>query len=60
MILNHNLSYDLPYVTMSTTFVILSKLALPVIDLLGVFVLVFVLRNVDFIHKYGCQKLLYV
>ncbi len=60
MILNHNLSYDLPYVTMSTTFVILSKLALPVIDLLGVFVLVFVLRNVDFIHKYACQKLLYV
>jgi hypothetical protein len=45
---------------MSTTFVILSKLALPVIDLLGVFVLVFVLRNVDFIHKYACQKLLYV
>lgn len=48
MILNHNLSYDLPYVMMSTTFVIVSKLALPVIDLLGLFVLVFVLRYVDF------------
>ncbi len=60
MILHHNLSYDLPYVTMSTTFVVVSKLALPVIDLLGVFVLVFVLRYVDFTHEYACQKLLYV